>query len=97
MKSLFKKKKKATGKAVCQNATAYSRYLAHLEGSHSSELRFFSLLQEEFLDFMAAVLERYSSLPTQRQFGESVYGIHWNPQQSPFEVINKIIICTVLK
>lgn len=47
--------------------TAYSTYLIHLEGSEGSVLRFFSLLEEEFLDFMAAVLESYSSLQTHRQ------------------------------
>lgn len=39
-------------------------YLTHLEGGEASELRPFSVLEEEFLHFMAAVLESYSGLPT---------------------------------
>lgn len=45
-------------------------YLTHLEGGDASELRFFSILEEEFLHFMAAVLERYSGLPTPGQLGK---------------------------
>lgn len=51
-------------------------YLTHLEGGEASELRFLSLLEEEFLHFMAAVLESYSGLPTPgqlvKQFTESL-------------------------
>lgn len=45
----------------------HDSYLTGLEGSEGSELRPFSLLQEEFLDFVAAVLESYSGLPTPGQ------------------------------
>lgn len=72
-----KKKKKATGTAVCQEVTVYSRYLIHLEGSEGSELRFFSLLEEEFLDFVATVLEHYSRLPTRRPLEKLFTGFHW--------------------
>lgn len=45
----------------------HDSYLTHLEGGEASELRFFSVLEEEFLHFMAAVLESYSGLPTPGQ------------------------------
>lgn len=67
--SLFRKE--ATDTVVWLNVIKISIYLTrvscdsyqtHLEGREGSELRSFSLLEKEFLDFMAAVLEGYSSL-----------------------------------